>query len=291
MAAFSKLQALEVFATDGISKRVSITQNGRSHSVQVSAAYFHVVQTEDRFELYVPEELRRRQVCLARQLPIKMLESLGVPDPTSGIGLGSIITASSLFVVDAILDEDGIISVPDLCRPEEEGQDASSTDSSFVRIAKPDSSDVSAYRVPPSRNPALESHNVSEIEVEPEIIGNRASFGSTYRSAGPYAQYSQARITPIRAPSIEEVDSSQPPSEPIAATPQPEEPKLYKHLLDAVIDQAKSLRRLPVAGHHLISTRPAKHWIDTSVAVRSIDPGDCLNKVGAAGELFVSSTL
>ncbi|KAF2094595.1 hypothetical protein NA57DRAFT_80394 [Rhizodiscina lignyota] len=290
-AAFSKLQALEVFTSDGISKSVSITQNGRSRSVQVSTAYFHVVQTEDRFKLYVPEELRRRHVCLARQLPIKMLESLGVPDLTLGVGLGSIITASSLFVVDAILDEDGIISLPDLGRPEEESQDAPSTVSSFAGIASPDSSDASANRITPGRSPTLESHNVSEIEVEPEVIGSQPSSVSTYRTAGPHAQYSQARITPIRAPSINEVDSSQPPSEPIPATPQPEEPELYEDLLDAVINQAASLGGLPVAGHHLISTDPAQLWIDTSVAVRSMDPGDYLNKIGAAGELFVFELL
>jgi hypothetical protein len=66
---------------------------------------------DNKLNLYVPKSKQRRQVCLSRQLPIMLLKHLGVENSTGGREMGPIITASSLFVVDELLEDAGIIEL------------------------------------------------------------------------------------------------------------------------------------------------------------------------------------
>jgi hypothetical protein len=68
----------------------------------------------------------------------------------------------------------------------------------------------------------------------------------------------------------------------------PEQPDLYKQLLDVVILQAEDTSDLPNAKETIASRLPAVFGIDTWLASSSSHDGEGKFKIGAAGELFVS---
>jgi hypothetical protein len=116
---YSLLRSVKAFTCDRISKVVSIQYGKDKIQVKVDRAQLHVYQEGNQLKIYVPREQRRRQVCLARHLPIALLKEFGVSDSRRGAELGSILTATSQFAVDAILDLDGIIDVPEISSVED----------------------------------------------------------------------------------------------------------------------------------------------------------------------------
>ena len=276
-AAFSLLQTLVVFTSNGISKEVSIMQDGRTTSIQVDTAYVHVTQDGDRLKLYVPEEHKQRQVCLRRQLPITLLQYLGVPDPRKGAELGSIITVSSLSAVDTILDIDGIIEVQGISPPEDEIE----SDSSVSR----DSESITSPSGVPDTSP--ESNASFESVVNPEINASALSTASTpysQRSAGYFANDHRDRVNHIDGSLLTPVTSV---SDGFPSPP--ERHNLYKELLDAVIKQARSMEGIATFDDFLIAPYSAESSVDTELAISSSVQGEDLFKIGAAGELFVRS--
>ncbi|ESZ98908.1 hypothetical protein SBOR_0766 [Sclerotinia borealis F-4128] len=131
------LQTLKVFTSDSIAKEVSITHNKIIISINVLAASLHTAQDDDGLKLYVPKEQRQRDVCLSRQLPIELIKHLGIPKLPNGAELGSILTATRFFTVDAILDSDGIIEVPGISPPEDHSESELSTPDDSANIVSP----------------------------------------------------------------------------------------------------------------------------------------------------------
>ena len=115
---FTQLQKLEVLTSDKMTRTVTIKQCGKTETVPTATAFFHLDVTDMHLKLCVPENPERQQVCLSRHLPIGLLQHFGASAQNRGVELGSIITAKSLFVVDTILDEDGVIEIEGVCRPE-----------------------------------------------------------------------------------------------------------------------------------------------------------------------------
>ena len=126
-ASYNILQNMDVYTSVGISKSLSINQHGGSVTIPQHTAYFHLAMDGSKLNLYVPKSKQRRQVCLNRQLPMMLLRHLGVKNSASGRELGSIITASSLFVVDELLQDAGIIELNGIERPEDDSAYESSS--------------------------------------------------------------------------------------------------------------------------------------------------------------------
>ncbi|KAI9641118.1 hypothetical protein NHQ30_010548 [Ciborinia camelliae] len=243
---------------DSITKEVSIVQNNNKTSIKVHTAFLHIVQDDDRLKLYVPKEQRQREVCLSRQLPIELLKHLGVPNLGKGAELGSVITATSSFAVDAILDSDGIIQVPGISPPEDYNE------------RKPTMFDASENTVS------------SAINSDSDI---KTSLKSQYR-AGFSAEDHHLRV--------ESIDGSlRTPATSGSYIPRisHEQLHLFKELLDAVIKQARSTRGIPTAGNFLIAPISADASIEIEPAISSTVPGEGLFKIGVAGELFVRAKI
>jgi hypothetical protein len=247
---------MNVYVSDSIFKAVSIKQDDETTMVQGGAAYLHLEQTGDKLNLYVPKSKRRLQVCLSSHLPMTLLKHLGVQNPLSGAALGSILTATNLFVVDELLQHAGIIEVEGIERPEDEsGYESSSSETEEIPaetvniLSRGTALDATEYFSP--RTP---SHsNVGDLS------------------------YS---VTPDPFTPATSIFSGSP-------TP-PERLDLYKQLLEAVTQQAESLVDLPRVGQ--VTTTPMSEFpgLDASLAVSSPIDREREFKIGAAGELFVS---
>jgi len=104
--------------SDKLSRTVTIKQGRRIVTLPTATAFFHLEVTDGHLKLCIPKDVERQQVCLFRQLPIGLLEHFGARAENRGVELGAIITARSLFVVDTILDQDGVIEIEGVYRPE-----------------------------------------------------------------------------------------------------------------------------------------------------------------------------
>ena len=249
---YSKLQRVELYTSDGISEIVSIIQDNVPTSIPRDTAYFHIDEQDEQLKLYVPRSKNERQICLSRLLPVTLLRHLGIQNQTKAACLGSIITASGLYVVDAILEQDGIIEFSGITRPEDDSEYDSSDSESDENVTSPESIPRTPY--------SEQSTGYFPQPRHSQFNGN---------------SHEDPFLTPATSISY--------------GSPRPiERPDLYKNLLDAVIKQAENLEGLPSAGDTIVSTLPALRLVDTSNALRSTVPGEDLFKIGAAGELFVS---
>jgi len=205
-----------------------------------------------RVTLYVPKRKRDQQVCLARQLPIKLLEHLGVQHAKQAAALASIITASSLYVVDTLLQQDGIIEIPGIDRPEVEANDDT------LALASP---------LPNSATPSPTRTSYSERSTSD--LSRRHRFPENFNpSNDPF-------LTPTTSV------SSTSPSYPVRSD-------RYRELLDIVIQQAESTPSLPREGASILASDASDSIIDRYLATKSSIPGEEYFLIGAAGELFVS---
>ena len=188
MEIFSLLENLEVFTSDKIFRTVSVFQKQHKDD-----AFFHIEKIGDQLKMYVPRNQEQQQVCLFRQLPLKLLVQLGVRVQGKGTELSAIITASSLVVVDTILEQDGVIDILGVTKPE-----ISKTRSPPVPTTFTDSAAASLDSL------ATPVDSVSEISSmcsssEPEMIyhaenANHASNGASWTPPGrdSHAPHSRA---------------------------------------------------------------------------------------------------
>jgi hypothetical protein len=242
---------VEIYSSDSISNVLSIALD-ETITIPGEAAYFHIAQDSNQLTLYVPKRKRDQQVCLARQLPIKLLEHLGVQHPKQAAALASIITASSLYVVDTLLQQDGIIEITGIDRPEVEADDDTLAPSSPL----PNSATPSPTRTPHSER---STSYFSGRHLSPENLNP---------SDDPF-------LTPTTSV------SSTSPSYPVRSG-------RYRDLLDIVIQQAESTPSLPREGASIFASDASDSTIDRSLATKSSIPGEEYFLIGAAGELFVS---
>ena len=245
---------MEVYSSQSISNVLSIALD-ETIAIPGEAAYFHIAQDGNQLTLYVPKRKRDQQVCLARQLPIKLLKHLGVQHSKQAAALASIITASSLYVVDTLLQQDGIIEVPGIDRPEVEADDDTVAPASPL----PNSATSSPMRTPYSER---STSYLSERHRFPENLNP---------SDDPF-------LTPTTSV------SSTSPSYPVPSD-------RYRELLDTVIQQAESTPGLPREGASILASDASDSTIDRHLATKSSIPGEEYFLIGAAGELFVSRHL
>ncbi|KAF2670540.1 hypothetical protein BT63DRAFT_454729 [Microthyrium microscopicum] len=115
---YQKLKNLRFFLCplhpNGAAVKLSMTVDGQLVEVESDESYFDLIETESYFEIRLPFHSENREIRILRQLPIAFLKILGVPDPLSGVSLGSVLIASSLFRVNALLKQLRIIQVPDI---------------------------------------------------------------------------------------------------------------------------------------------------------------------------------
>jgi hypothetical protein len=184
-------------------------------------------------------------------------------------------TALNLFVVDAILEEDGIIEIEGIERPE---------DDSELEASDSETTDISASTLPMGASP-FRSRD-SETSNIPVITSQAGSPGQSARVLTPSTPPPRTGISPdfFLSPG-----TSTPATSTFDGLPSsPERPHLYRELLDAVIRQAEGLSNLPMKGRTIEAPMAANWGFDTSYAVSSHIPGEKEFKIGAAGELFVS---
>ena len=220
-------------------------------------AFFHIEKIGHQLKMYVPRNQEQQQVCLFRQLPLKLLVQVGARVQGKGTELSAIITASSLVVVDTILEQDGVIEI--------------------LGVTKPKTSIPRSPLVPTTFMDSLATpvDSVSEtssmcFSSEPEMFyraeyANHASNGTSFTPPGRDWHASHEAVEPV------------------------EQPELFQKIIDFAVHQANHIGALPYLGSYVEASQAFQDSFDHGLAVQSSSHRNVNNQIGAIGELFVSN--
>jgi hypothetical protein len=155
-----------------------------------------------------------------------------------------------LFIVDEILEQDGIIEIAGIARPED-----------------PNNASLAL-------SPAMSTNSVTATS----MLRYSAQPESVYQIEDAASYNGGFSWRPSRS-------GSYPPPE---TTGLPEQPELFIELIKFVTQQANHIEALPNVRSYVEASRDSDIIFDHQLAVESDHPGRALRKIGAVGELFVS---
>jgi hypothetical protein len=256
---------MDVHTTDSISKTLSIHQ-GRFGSISVDseASNLHLELVEEaegeKVRLYVPQDQSRFGMCLATELPSRLLQIFSVA-PNAAAGIISILMSKQLSVIDHILESTGIINIEGVDRPEEDWADSVTISESIEVIDA--QTGVATYR-------RTEDHLQPQVFTQRFTASNRSE-----RSASLTPSSGGIHSTP--GTSVSDIPDSQ-----------DLEDNLFNRFLTAVVDGARSLQGVPICDQSNISNATAT--LMGTDEVESAVASSRKPKIGAAGELYVNQS-
>lgn len=266
------LRTANIEMTDGITSVLSISQDGNVTEVKEPIGSLHISEQQTRITIFVPVDKKKQELCFSSLLPKQFTEWL-MRDPITHIqdkvdsALLAAVTAllsSDPSVMNLVLDHHGII---DIELPNEDPID--------------DDSDES---VQPPVTP-----NISTSGISAELLYTPSRSSSDIYPESPYPSTS-ATNTPSR-PTIS-------PSGALS-----EEDMHYCRLLSQVIGAAREDSFPSIGAYGMSGLRGALLREDSGIRFTGFDGSDVRNafrsdgqrrrdeKIGAAGELYVSSYL
>jgi hypothetical protein len=274
---YNQLLDATIYVSDGISKSISVVQDGETVTVENSRANIHLDEDDNGLRLYVPRDENAREECFFRQLPRRLMTYLAISDPAAEASLIGIIGCRSLIAVDGILKDTGIVEVDGIARPSE--LDQRNHQFGFEDIPLGDDTQTSPESQTSQSGRSTPISITATAQTAPNDADHLADIPS--RSPGldggrsppnePFLTLPEEAIYPIRL-----VDDA------IRETG-------YASFLERVINSAGRMT-IPACGSHSVDNlQPVPpleaNLFESIFSARSMERD---RKVGAAGELLVS---
>ncbi|KAF5680457.1 hypothetical protein FDENT_8396 [Fusarium denticulatum] len=331
---YEQLRTMRVVEVERISSVLKIFQNKQSFEIPVATANEHIEDSTGNLTIYVPKDRRAQELCFGSVLPRKFAAWLmhsptsltDGPIETDIVKVLTAVFASERFVLDDILDDQGILTVSfnnqdeednsdEAEEHEEEGQEEEGqeqrlsdnhleTDDTSTEQLTPDRSSINAG-TPPYAGPSGSSPEGSLPGTVVETISQRSQM-SYQPHSGRVHRSSQSDLFPSSPqPLHHTIDQAA--SNPLSAmTSLPEqqssEDARYRSILDRVVEKARNAAFPSRGSFDMTHLRNALPGGDTD-AYQSFDGLDVMGqfrstnqlerdkKVGAAGELYVFELL
>jgi hypothetical protein len=163
---YQKFQNATLYESDGFRKTLSLSQGTLTATAESSSGLLHIEENNGTLRIFVPRDPQQRKLCYPGQLPKALVRYLGITDPAA-TGSFRIVILVPADVLDDVLDEDGIVQVPnidslgsELSTPEDLEPDELAPE---VSTLTPTSSEDQ-----PSTGLRLQSAATHSIEVRPE---------------------------------------------------------------------------------------------------------------------------
>lgn len=336
---YEQLRTMRVVEVERISSVLRIFQNKQPFKVPVATANEHIEDSTGELTIYVPKERRAQELCFGSVLPRKFAAWLmrTSKSPTDGpietdiVKVLTAVFASERFVLDDILDDQGILTVPFDNRDEEDSRDEAEehqtedqgeehqeeegqeprpsgsrleTDDTSSEQLTPDRSSINAG-TPPYAGSSGISPEGSIPETLVETISQRSQM-SYQPHSGRVHRSSQSDLLPVSPQPLHHT-SEQAPSNPLSAITSPPEQQSsedarYRSILDRVVEKARNAA-FPSRGSfdmtHMRNALPGGDMnsyqsfdgLDIMGTFRSTNQLERDKKVGAAGELYVSNLI
>ncbi|KAF5970597.1 hypothetical protein FBULB1_9625 [Fusarium bulbicola] len=332
---YEQLRTMRVVEVEKISSVLKIFQNKQSFEIPVATANEHIEDSTGNLTIYVPEERRAQELCFGSILPRKFAAWLmrspkspaDVPVETDIVKVLTAVFASERFVLDDVLDDQGILTVSfhnedeednndeaeehQVGDQEEEGQEQRLSDSRLEtgdtspEQLTPDLSSINAVTPPYTGSSGTSPEgNLQDTFVE-ETISQRSHM-SYQPHSGRVHRSSQSDLSPSSPQPLHHT-TDHAPSNPLSVMTSPSEQQSsedarYRSILDRVIEKARNAA-FPSRGSfdmtHMRNALPGGDTdayqsfdgLDMMGQFRSINQLERDKKVGAAGELYVFELL
>ncbi|KAG4253684.1 hypothetical protein FPRO04_08918 [Fusarium proliferatum] len=307
---YNQLRAMKVLEVEGISSVLKLSQNGRQYEATLSTASEHIDEPAGNLIIYVPRDRRAQEICFGSVLPRRFATWL-MRDPHTNID-GNVevdiinaltsIFASDRAVLGEILDDQGMIELqfkdPDEDLNEdmmggEQTEDNDASDStpepghgaSDLALTPAHSSVTDASIVPSAVRDSEIKDEASETEGEIFEIQSRTSH-QVRRGDGSLPRPLRHHSPAGRPSSPEQLNIQRlVPSNPISRAT---EDQRYQTILERVIAAARFANFPSGGAFDLSGLRDA---LPDSGGPNSYLSYDGLDKIGAAGELYVFELL
>lgn len=257
-------------------------QYGETVVVENSRANLHLEEVDNGLRLYIPNDKNAREECYFRQLPRRLMAYLGISDITAEAILTGIIGCGSLIVVNSILKDAGIIEISGFESPSEEKDE---TYDSTLSVLTPGS-------VTPATSESRTLHvgrsnsNSPARNIFDALREANSGTGISRRTPSINQQSPLFSNTPTSSPEGVFAEAAMP-----SVNPQTPDTS-YACLLEVVIKSAEKMT-IPAKGQDSIgilrNTVAFPQGTSLFGSIFSTRSTERDRKVGAAGELFVSS--
>ena len=109
-----QLLKTEVYKSNGIRRNIALSLEGFDTTIEGAKGRFHFEDDQTQFRVYVPKDNHGRELCYLHEIPKKLVAHLSISDPVAVKVIGNVIQASTSSVLDELLDEHGIVPVPEI---------------------------------------------------------------------------------------------------------------------------------------------------------------------------------
>ncbi|CRG88031.1 Cadherin-89D [Talaromyces islandicus] len=123
-----------IYKSEGFTKTLSLPYRGITVTAASDRGVFHLEDTEEALRLFVPRDNKQREKCYLTQLPKALMSYLFIDEPRAEKTFLLVIQAS-VYVLDEVLDEGGIVQVPDGYLSSSEQDNVSIEEDSHSEIA------------------------------------------------------------------------------------------------------------------------------------------------------------
>ncbi|KAF5562721.1 ATPase-like ATP-binding domain-containing protein [Fusarium napiforme] len=331
---YEQLRTMRVVEVERISSVLKVFQNKQSFEIPVATANEHIEDSTGSLTIYVPKERRAQELCFGSVLPRKFAAWLMHPSnsltdgpiETDIVKVLTAVFASERFVLDDVLDDQGILTVSFDNQDEEDNSDEAEehyaedqeeegqeqrlpdsrleTDDTSTAELTPDRSSINAGTPPYAASSGISSEGSPPGTVV-ETISQRSQM-SYQPYSGRVHRSSQSDLFPSSPQPLHHPTDQAPSSTLSAMTSLPEQQSFedtrYRSILDRVIEKARNAAFPSRGSFDMTDMRNALPGGDTD-AYQSFDGLDVMGqfrstnqlerdkKVGAAGELYVFELL
>ena len=251
----NQLRSVSIHRTNGISTKYIIQRSREDITEQIPSGYVHIREQENMWDVYVPENRRERALCYSLSFP-EALTRLFQISPAAREIISNVLS-KPIYILDDILEAEGIGMVPDIAPPTRPAAEDSSEDSNSEQ-------DV--------------------IAVEDNVASLRSS-----RAQGTPASSVRRSHSPPAADQIHDPPERLSPE--IADRRIYYSRDAYRDLLENVIRLASQTNLPHLNSRAIVGNNRFLEGFDPVLAfgIRSQGQMNHDTKIGAAGELFVST--
>jgi hypothetical protein len=187
----NQLRSASILRTNGISTKYTIQRSGEDITIQIPSGYVHIREQENRWNVYVPENRRERALCYSLSFP-EALTKLFRISPAAREIISNVLS-KPIYILDDILEAEGIGMVPDIAPPPrpaaEDSSEEGTSEQDVLAVEDTVASSRSSQAQGTPTSSVRRSHSppaADQIHDPPERLSPEIADGRTYYSRDAY---------------------------------------------------------------------------------------------------------
>jgi hypothetical protein len=207
----NQLRSTSIFRANGISVKYTIQRYGEDLTIPIPSGYIHIREQGNQWNIYVPQNRRKRALCYSL-IFAEALTKLFQISPAAREIISNVLS-KPIYILDDILEAEGIGMVPDIAPPPRAAEDSLEDDASEQDVIAIEDTVSSSGRSLFQGTPAFsvrDSHSppaADQIYDPPERRSPEIADGWTYYSRDAYRDLLENVIRLASQTNLPHIDS------------------------------------------------------------------------------------